>query len=345
MLKKCATMLLTLILILAMAVPAYAISPEEINGIVHDYRDGSYITTVNAAGLDKIREKHDSKDSTYSLSYDKANVEIMTVLGYDIDQINNMGEEEIEFLLGDAASVRTVSTYFHYDDHEGTVEKITLEEFDAGKSAVSTFSGNDGSNSEVSSDGYFKIITTASYRYPNTVGDEKGWYTFSGTFVFYGRMPTYRMTDAASLYVDDVQWSQTSSDYRSTMTYTYYDDYSDEELVTSTKTTQDRHLFTTGLYYTWDLPTEDVNGHQYRTVTSIEIYVRGVGRMRYYNLEQAFNLCARYEHTYATLALEPSFSWTLGEYPGVSLNTSVVIKSNTYHSLCQVDYDPGIYLV
>ena len=309
-------------------------------------KDGHYVTKVNISAYRADQEAVQPANVEQG-SISSADMELMEILGYDEKAILNMGEDEVENLLNNSATVTTTCSYYHYDEDTDRTEQITKEAYLSAKAVASARSGNNGSNSEISSDGYFKIITSAAYQYPSSVDDEKGWYVFSGTFTFWGNMPTYRMTDAASLYADEVMWSQTASDYWSRMTYYYYvDSVEDETSKTQTKTSSDRHLYSDGLYYEWKLPGDTLNGNIYvQTVTDIEIYVRGVARVSDYTNSRAFNLFTRFEHVYSTVGLQPTFSWTVGEKPGVSADVTATKKSNTYTSLCEIDYNPSLYLV
>lgn len=309
------------------------------SGIIQYQKDGAYVTKINSTGLNAIRDSALLHCGVRSET-ENVNNQVMRVLGYSDADISNMGNDEVNELVEDSADITTTSTYYHYNEDNNAIELVTREDYAAAEAALS---GNDGSNTVNSGDGYFRINTTASYKYPQSTSDAVGWYTFSGTFTFIGKMPTYRLKDAASLYADDVMWSQTTSDYKSTMTYSYYDDTNENYTKTSTKAIGDYHLFDDGLYYTWKLP-PDLNpaDNPAQIVTDIQIYIRGKARVRLYTLEQGFNLYTRYEHVYNVVNLEPSYTWTVGDKPGVSAVPKLAQRVNTYASYCAIEYNPGI---
>lgn len=348
--KKFLCVVLTLCMIACCSLPVLAVesgtSLSQQAPVEKYNKNGYYVTTVNVDAFRKANMNSRSANVS-STGLSVTDIELMNVLGYDERSLQNMGQAEIESLLNSSATITTTSSYYHYDEGTDLTERITKETYLQAQATLSSRGSNDGSNAEVSSDGYFHIITSAAYQYPSSVNDEKGWYVFSGTFSFIGKMPKYRMTDAASLFADEVMWSQSSADSLSRMTYYYYvDSIEDETSHTQTKTTTDKYLYSDGLYYTWKLPGDTVNGDIYvQTVTDIEIYVRGVARVSDYTNYRAFNLFTKFEHSYSVLVIQPSFSWSYGAYPGVSADVNFISKSNTYASLCEIDYNPSIYLV
>lgn len=293
---------------------------------------------------DSISKERYISTHSNTQSNKQSSTDIMTALGLSQIDIDNFGIYELENLIQNTESIVLSSTYLH-SDVNGKIRVVTREEYlEAEKSNKIITLGNGGSNDENSDDGYFNIMTMANYLTPSSQNNEKGWYIFSGYYKFLSSMPTYRMIDAASLYADEVMWSQNNNDYYSTLTYSYYDFDGISDTISYKKTTEDRNLHSDGLYYTWKLPitTFDLENQIVHNVTAINIHIRGKARVSDYTSNRAFNLHTRYEHTYSTIACQPSFSWEVGSLPGVSANVDFRNGSNTYTSLCEIDYRPSI---
>lgn len=354
--KKFITLTIIISIIISSFISVYANNGEELSfdrlldkSIVEEIdSNGTYVKKISSADLKVIKDSI-SKERYISIhssiqSNKQSSADIMTALGLSQIDIDNFGIYELENLIQNTESIVLSSTYLH-SDVNGNIRVVTREEYlKAEKNNKIATQGNSGSNDEDSYDGYFNIMTMANYLTPSSQNNEKGWYLFSGYYKFLTNMPDYRMIDAASLYADGIMWSQNNNDYYSTMIYSYLDHNGRSRTISEEKTTKDRFLYANGLYYKWKLPlsTYDVDNNLVHLVTDINIHVRGKARVSKYTEASAFALHTRYEHTYSKLNLQPSFSWGVGGLPGVSANVDLTNGSNTYTSLCEIDYRPSI---
>jgi len=226
--------------------------------------------------------------------------------------------------------------------------------------AAYSLSSNNGESTNTSTDGYMKIITTSSYISPNSSSSyyQTGWYYFFSTFTWL-TSPSNRLTDAMSMYAPGFAWSQDSANYNCTMSYTlrtrnfrslpYYDNTSDQNYMT-TKTTQDLSINKDGLFYKWKLPTNysaisvnPVTGVQTiltQTVFNLSYTVLGKARVSQYSQPCQFNLFSKYIHVIAYKSIAPSYPWTLGSTPGVTLNYVSGLTSATYSWFNSTQYNP-----
>jgi hypothetical protein len=87
----------------------------------------------------------------------------------------------------------------------------------------------------------------------------------------------------------------------------------------------------------------------YLNISHIETYVlwnlshtiTGRCRVSQHTVPTNFNVFTRYEHVYSTINVQPSFGWTTGSKPSISVNATVTSKANTYNSYNYTSYDPN----
>jgi len=184
-----------------------------------------------------------------------------------------------------------------------------------------------------------QIATIVTYLRPGNSGDI-GRYIVSATFDWLIE-PSYRMIDAMSIFVDDCSWSQNESDYYSY--FSYYEYIMDGNTTYKSFNNTNEVIKADDFFYEYDLPgvgpfVDDYSSFIY---TDLYFYMRGKMRLRYYDFRSSFSVFTKYEHTYSSISVQPSFSWTVGEMPGVSADVSLVNGSTPYHSHCTVEYDPN----
>ncbi|MCT4597502.1 MAG: hypothetical protein N4A50_06440 [Vallitalea sp.] len=69
--------------------------------------------------------------------------------------------------------------------------------------------------------------------------------------------------------------------------------------------------------------------------------ITGRCRVSQHTVPTNFNVFTRYEHVYSTINVQPSFGWTTGSKPSISVNATVTSKANTYNSYNYTSYDPN----
>ena len=325
------------------------------DAVVESISDGSYVRTLTLDGLSTIRNA--AANITQTLSTDittDLNIKILKALGFDDLEITSLGIANINKIIGESATMQTVTTYYQVDEATGNPTIITKDEFFS--CPVDTiYSNNDTlaplSNSNSGTTNFtannFKTTILANYR-PNYIRDdtglddgiaEDGWYTFIGQFTFYGSMPSTRSIDAASLLIAPsvIAWGDYSSDFSSTMVYTD----STGQSTTSYKATIDRQVEPEGFYYTWDLPND--NYFQDIDITGITISLQGNGRVSQYTQNCSFNIWARYEHIDTNFDID--FVWDETE-EGIAaiipdgVDITVEDDIETYKSYILVNYNP-----
>ncbi len=188
-----------------------------------------------------------------------------------------------------------------------------------------------------------KIVVTSSLLSASSQNGQKGWYLFSTTNEWL-KMPTFRMTDAFSLYCADAAWSDKPSDFFSDMYYEYhglnsqtwetFEDYSLTE-----KGTQDLVIKPTGAYYTWNLPDDITQQYYYLTVDKMNFMMWGKARVKYPAMETSTNLYSRYEHVHPVILIQPSFSWDTSGTFGVSAG-GISLDKTTYYAHNLTHYIP-----
>lgn len=193
-------------------------------------------------------------------------------------------------------------------------------------------------NTDISEDGYMKLITRCDYL-PCYRGDEKGWYMFSAIFTWL-KQPYYKMTDAMSLFANNVAWYPDSF-YSSYYFEAQFLDTNQSEWIKfdDTETKTNATVQPTGIYFTWPL-TRYGNDSRYMFL-SRTFYIRGIARVSQFNQEYAGNLYAQYQHVRSTFNIQPSFGWTLGERPGVTVTGAWLDDYTTYSGFCYFAYDPN----
>lgn len=308
------------------------------NGVEHKVVDGTYVATMSEDVLSGLKQ---AGTSTYSLNgSDEGYEEILRMVGHDDQSLAAMGREEINYIMERAQSISTSTTYYMTDEM-GNTSPITQEEYAVGQEeqAVATLS-NGGSGQRTFDNGYFRIVTTATYIDPEEMEGQPGWFMVSSTFTFTGTMPAFRSTDACSLYCAEFTWAQYDSHYYSRMYYDFKDAsgnvYSDYE----TQYGAARNDAQGGFYYEWTLPYDFLNGTKVRSVTAISIYLRGTGKISEHTDPQTANMHAKYEHIYYAMVISPSFGWTVWEKPGVSADATFASSVKTYAFNAVLNYEP-----
>ena len=182
-----------------------------------------YTSSVTFSNLKRLKSILAKEENTES----EQNRALLKELGYTEEELNTIGQEEIDMLMNSSEDITVSEQYIHFDE-DSNMSIISKEQYQQNviqkeknnrmqKSDVKSAStdSNDGNNNVTEND--MKIITTAFYVRPGEVG-EKGWYWIAGMFSWLDT-PTYTMTDAMSLFVSESSWSQNDEDYISRMTY------------------------------------------------------------------------------------------------------------------------------
>lgn len=344
-------------------------SQSELNPIQLNYAqlvtksENKYVTSYHLS--EKNFDRLDKSLSDIGKTRDQRNTEVLKALSLTDEEIENIDQSEISLILNDSCEITVTESYVKTDENgthiiskDQCMKEVALENGEIhntdqpyGQGEFRTMaSSNDGNNEEISDDGYMKITTIASYIRPGSTG-AKGWYWVSGTFTWL-KLPNYRMTDAFSLYAGECMWSQSTSDYYATMTYEtseyWLPDRFGEHKYTEKKVAQDKEISEHGLFYKFKLPGDNSkqatlnSPYQYITVKSLSFYIRAKVRISDFDKSKAINVFTRYEHTFSALSIQPSFSWAVGEsYPGVSANVGVVNDSDSFYSLCEIEYQPN----
>lgn len=280
---------------------------------------------------------------------------IFKKLGYTDKQIEAIGQDEIDYIMSTSTQI-TVQEMYVKIDADGKQEVIgkndCIQELllfsDAqctdSQVALNTTSNNaENEVDESGDDGYMRILTRSDYIDPASVGGEKGWYNFSATFEWL-TIPVHRGVDAFSLYASGTAWGQGETDTFSSVFVSYLDYNNNWQTDAYTKRTEDRTVASNGLWYEWKLlndeyvePMKINNRYQY-----FEFYIRGKARMTNYASPQAFNVFARYEHNVSYFCVNPTFGWTTGGLPGVTITGSFSNSFDTYSGYNYTHYDPNI---
>lgn len=358
--KKFVAVLVSLTLSLQIIPSALAIPSDElsknlagsdpVNLVVKSESNNKVFYTITEPNLKRLKATL-AEDST---SVSESNNQLLLSLGYTEEDIASIKQEEIDLILSEAADITVTQSYVKVDADGNTkevspqecmraVEEIKqneAEQLETASVAARSYS-NDGYNREDSNDGYMRITTMASYVHPGASG-EKGWYNVSGTFTWL-IMPTYRMTDAMSLYADECMWSQNQKDYYSSFTHKAFNYHNNTLSYTNEKTTEDRVLNRDGVYYKWKLPisTNDIAHKNVYNVYYMSFYIRAKVQAKNSISTNNFNVFTHYEHTYSALNIQPSFGWSTGSMPGVSVTGAFAGGNTSYYSLCEVQYNPN----
>ena len=124
------------------------------------------------------------------------------------------------------------------------------------------------------------------------------WYQVE-VWIQFLKMPTYRMTDAVSVSLQNFSWAtMTDDNYFSALSYTTKG--SDQH------TTLVQHYPTLGsVGYEWNLP----NNKPGKSVDSMQIYIRAVGSLVSPTTQGALSAMIGYTHTYSPLGLQADFTF------------------------------------
>jgi len=151
---------------------------------------------------------------------------------------------------------------------------------------------------EISKDGAVQITVsiTPCAKPTASAGPADIWYQVE-VWVQFLKMPTYRMTDAVSVTLQNFSWATTHDDnYFSALSYTTKG--SDQ------RTTLVQHYPTLGTVgYEWNLP----NNKPGKSVDSMQIYIRATGSLTYPSTQGALSATVGYTHTYSPLGLQAGF--------------------------------------
>lgn len=294
-LKKFVCIALVLLLMLSIfatsfyPINAYAASTDEelMNQYISHYeKDNVYISHISQEDFVELK----SNSTIKRVSDVELFKQIYLALGYTIEDIENIGEAEINYLMEKTSEITVYHQYVRVTQ-EGELEILSEEECMAAAEAInaereakieqqalqalanqnliheSNFqaivnftSTNDGSNEVTSSDDYMKITTKSDYIAPSSANGEDGWYNLSATFKWL-TTPEQTHIDAFSLYADCVTWAQEDVNFFAQETYDYtvhnvvngettY--YTDDEM--NTISNAYKEVSSTGVYYTCELP-------------------------------------------------------------------------------------------
>jgi hypothetical protein len=101
------------------------------------------------------------------------------------------------------------------------------------------------------------------------------------------------------------------------------------------KSGSEKVLKTDGLYYSWDLPSDKHDPYTTQTLTHSNFFLFIKGKAQVQNPYQvSFNLFTRYAHLKNYTSLKPSFTWSIGSWPGVSFDMSNNPVTQYFYSYC-----------
>lgn len=300
--------------------------------------ESSTQTTIDQSSLKLLKNKSKEKN----LSLYEQNVIILQELGFSDITISTMTPSDIENLFQNAIEITTETIYMK-SNPDGTTSIISeancMNAIETKNNTVATTAGsNDGWGNYPSDDGYMRLTISSEYLNPSSMNNEKGWYYFH-TWYEWLSVPSHRMKDAISIAAPNFTWDTFNADgaYCSTMYYRHTDiNGYDGRVDANLKTTQDLTVASNGIYYEWYMPLSATGVDMYY----IQFYIRARARVSFFESPQSVGVYTKYVHTYATLDLEPTFSWTLVDQIGVSLNPHIVIKSNDYYFNIAHSYTP-----
>lgn len=289
------------------------------------------------------------------LSVSERNKEIYKALGFTDEEIETIGQEEIDRVIAETDNI-TVSESYVQVSPDGEQQKVSkekcLNDLEISKqaktetasaagtesesspklNAATRAASNDSTEEEVVKDA-MRIKTVSSYIRPGYTGT-KGRYTISGTFTWLDA-PGQRMTDAVSLYSPDLAFETGSDAVYSSMSchYKYVED-SPVEFYRNEKDYELNKEMTEGRYVEWKLP-------KVSNAWDLCIYIRAKARVKHPTLETNFNLYSAYEHTYTRFIFDCSFKWsTSAPYFGVVANTTLITGHDHFSSMNFTEYKP-----
>ena len=337
--------------------------------ITYTNEDDEYKSTISQQNLNRLKSWFDTDEISVTEMYK----EIFRGLGYSEEEIDELGDEEINYIMDESAGITANAQYFIINEN-GDRELVSKEKCLSFAETVNAkrevercnrisqiqndklLSENGGtillaatSNSSynIETKGAVKITTVSSYISPSNVNNEKGWYYFTATFEWI-TFPTQQWSDAFSLYVDNCAWSQNTNDIYSYMSYnelnvdrngkTTQKDYKIE------KYTKDRKVLSEGIYYSYALPVDyyfmDLGYGSWHSY--LRFYIRGKARISHYTTPYAFNLFSQYEHLTKNFSVSAAFAWKVGaNYPGVTVSATVNNNHTTFSSYNYTNYNPN----
>ncbi len=355
--KKVFLVLVSLVLIFSTTISSYAISSKPVQF------DTSYLESFVATNEEEMLTSSEISESdmyafrrelnTTNLTLSQKNNIILLTLGYTEEELEAIGQAEIDLFMANASEVSLKEEYIKVDQ-DGTKlpiskeqcekEVLEIERSELGLSLQSILPPEGGGGSSTidtnntfnTADGYMRILTTMAYQVGLT---EKGWYYVSGTYTWL-KMPVVRIKDGISLSASNVVWPTDISDSYSTMTYKWNDSLARTGTVTEKKTT-DRTIKENGLGYTYWLPQNTYNSSINYTynINSIVLYLRGRIRINQPSIPTPVGVYSMYTHLTYYVGVDPQFSWSPGAGGlSASVGAGIYVNSTEYTSGCTTNY-------
>ncbi len=200
----------------------------------------------------------DLKDK-YSLLFelgDDTKNEALLYLGFKEEEIENIDQDEIDWMLNDAAHLSIMDDILRFDDNGRLVTN------ECSYTNVKTFSEN----------GNFRMITSVKY-----IGDKKdmsGTYEVSVLYTWLD-MPTYRMNDFMGFRSDNYIYSTDFADYEALISYSIRG--KNKVINNYSESLKDRIDVSSGVWLSTKLPTYSyLSDNKYRDkVQRLSYYLKG----------------------------------------------------------------------
>ena len=326
------------IILSCFSITALAYEPNVILSATTTSTDGiSEKKEINATGMEKIKA-----DTT--LSTQNKVVEIFEELG--IDNIERSGiYAELVTDFDYINSIVTIKNYYETDSISGDTRKISktecLNKIEKSQSAKSRSSISEETTSD---NGYMSIATTAISKSNEAVGT----YNFIASFEWL-KTPLTRSTDAISMASNGITWLSGESNNYYSANFMYNETvYSDGTQTTTTITESKSYpesFETNGFYFSFNLPNNitSIGGDAGIRYDGFFMMVTAKGRVtNYSNANQMLNINTKYAHVQIKSLASVSFSWTLGDAPGVSISKGSLAEKY-YNNYLAWDYSDHYY--
>ncbi|MCL2679162.1 MAG: hypothetical protein FWF18_02590 [Dehalococcoidia bacterium] len=254
--------------------------------ITFPHENNEYRYSINQPDLAQLKQQFDFNTDDKEIKTELY-ADIFRRLGFSERAISNLDTEVMSEIVEEAIDI-TVSMQYIRSHPNGNQEVLSRDE---------CLSATANLNSVM------EIITIVTSTTGFLGGD--GWYNLYGMFTWLSTPPN-RRTDTISLAVSNFAWSASLTDFQSYVKYDWVKyggfiygafipaTYGSEKVV---KPWAEKMLGPTGLYYSWNLPTDSYNPLTTLTVkhSNFFFYIKGKAQMQNPN-QASFNLFTGYTH-------------------------------------------------
>ncbi len=338
--KKSIRILLSISILLTAIINSYAFD-KDYQSIVSSSDLGMFVTNskndkkevklISKNNLDLVRTSLKRIKGTDN----EVNRAILKLMSLTDNQLDEMGQNEINRMLDGATELVVATEYIKVDqygvstsmDANECLEEIArLEEAQLVRGVLPPIDDGgdprDGYNMRISGDGYMMIVTMMTYEGTNPT---KGWYKVRASYSWL-KLPAQRLTDGISLFNNNVIWSTTPSDYKSTMSYKTTNSSGSPVTYTFDAKNVIDNLQNGGVFAEYRLPSAgSISNLNFELSARVKVYTTNT------------QMWSRYVHL--TAAISPKFSISLAS-GGLSLSGGLSFNGQEYNSSCSVVYTP-----